>query len=139
MGDLQRYVTAQDNADSFDRAVGELRCGRKTSHWIWWVFPQVAGLGHSPSSREYAVADLVEARAFLAHPVLGQRLRAAAEALLAAPGNDPVAILGAIDAVKVRSSMTLFAAADPAEPLFEAVLERFYEGAPDPLTQRLLE
>lgn len=134
--DLQRFLDAQDG--SYPQALAELRRGRKTSHWIWWVFPQIAGLGQSPTSREYAVADLGEARDYVRHPVLGPRLREAAHLLLAAPGDDPVAILGGIDAVKVRSSMTLFAAADPDEPVFGQVLDRFYDGEPDPLTRDLL-
>lgn len=138
MSDLQRYVMAQDGDGSYDRALTELARGRKTSHWIWWVFPQLAGLGQSSTSRQYAVDGLGEARDYLAHPVLGPRLREAARTLLTAPGEDPVTILGGIDAVKVRSSMTLFAAADPGEPVFQQVLDRFYDGVPDPLTQRLL-
>ena len=137
--DLERFVSAQETGGSYDRAVQELRRGHKRSHWIWWVFPQIAGLGQSPTSREYAVRGLDEAQAYLAHPVLGQRLREAAEALLAAAGDDPQAILGGIDATKVRSCMTLFAAADPDEPLFGQVLDRFYGGKPDPLTQRLMQ
>lgn len=138
MSDLQRHVTAQEADGSYDRALTELGRGRKTSHWIWWVFPQLAGLGQSSTSRQYAVAGLGEARDYLAHPALGPRPREAARTLLAAPGEDPVAIMGGIDAVKVRSSMTLFATADPGEPVFQQVLDRFYDGAPDPLTQRLL-
>ncbi|PWJ24821.1 uncharacterized protein (DUF1810 family) [Branchiibius hedensis] len=136
--DLERFVSAQDTGGSYQQAVRELRRGRKTSHWIWWVFPQIAGLGQSPTSREYALADVDEAGAYLAHPVLGQRLRDATTALLAAPGDDPVAILGDIDAVKVRSSMTLFAATDPAEPVFQQVLDRFYDGQPDLRTISLI-
>lgn len=129
--DLEQFVNAQDTGGSYEQALRELRRGRKTSHWIWWVFPQIAGLGQSPTSRRYGVSSLAQARAYLAHPVLGQRLRDATTALRAAPGDDPVAILGDIDAVKVRSSMTLFAAADPAEPVFQQVLDRFYDGQPD--------
>lgn len=136
--DLERFVSAQDAGGSYERALQELRSGRKTSHWIWWVFPQIAGLGQSPTSRRYAISSLAQARAYLAHPVLGQRLRDATTALRAAPGDDPVAILGDIDAVKVRSSMTLFAAADPAEPVFQQVLDRFYDGQPDPRTISLI-
>jgi uncharacterized protein (DUF1810 family) len=136
---LQRFVEAQDDAAIYARALGELREGRKRSHWIWFVFPQVAGLGSSPISQAYAIRSLDEARAYLAHPTLGPRLHESTEALL---DNDPSLsaeqILGAIDAIKVRSSMTLFAKADPAEPLFSNVLDRFYAGEPDAATNRLL-
>ncbi len=136
---LRRFVEAQDDSAIYARALGELRDGQKRGHWIWFVFPQVAGLGRSPMSQAYAIRSLDEARAYLAHPVLGPRLRESCEALL---GNDPSLsaerILGGIDAVKVRSSMTLFARADPAESLFGAVLDRFYSGEPDPATDDLL-
>jgi uncharacterized protein (DUF1810 family) len=133
---LQRFVDAQEDAAIYARALGELRAGRKRSHWIWFVFPQIAGLGQSPISRAYAIRSVEEARAYLEHPVLGPRLKESAEALLAAaPGASAAEILGGIDAVKVRSSMTLFARADPAEPLFPAVLDRFYGGKADPETE----
>jgi uncharacterized protein (DUF1810 family) len=136
---LRRFVEAQDDAAIYARALGELRDGRKQGHWIWFVFPQVAGLGSSPISQAYAIRSLDEARAYLAHPTLGPRLRESTEALLA---NDPALsaeqILGTIDAIKVRSSMTLFATADPAEPLFSEVLDRFYAGETDPETERRL-
>lgn len=132
---LERFVEAQ--AGAYDRALAELRAGRKASHWMWFVFPQIAGLGRSPVARFYAIADLDEARAYLAHPVLGPRLAEATGAVSAAPGSAE-AILGAIDAVKLRSSMTLFeaAAADP-EP-FRAALDRFFGGERDPETLRRL-
>jgi uncharacterized protein (DUF1810 family) len=136
---LRRFVEAQDDAAIYARALGELRDGRKQSHWIWFVFPQIAGLGSSPMSQAYAIRSLDEARAYLAHPTLGPRLRESSEALVA---NDPSLsaerILGSIDAIKVRSSMTLFARADPSEPLFSQVLERFYAGKVDPETERRL-
>jgi uncharacterized protein (DUF1810 family) len=136
---LQRFVDAQEDAAIYARALEELRAGRKKSHWIWFVFPQIAGLGQSPMSRAYAIRSLDEARAYLAHPVLGPRLRECCEALLEAdPGASADQILGGIDAIKVRSSMTLFLRADPAQPLFQAVLDRFYSGEPDPATDRLL-
>jgi uncharacterized protein (DUF1810 family) len=136
---LQRFVAAQDDAAIYARALGELRAGRKQSHWIWFVFPQIAGLGQSPMSHAYAIHSLEEARAYLEHPVLGPRLRECCEALLAAdPGASATEILGGIDAIKVRSSMTLFARADPTEPLFQSVLDRFYAGEPDAETDRLL-
>ncbi len=134
---LQRFVDAQEDGAIYARALAELRAGRKQGHWIWFVFPQIAGLGSSPMSRVYAIGSLEEARAYLEHPVLGPRLRECAEALLAAdPSLSAEAILGGIDAVKVRSSMTLFARAAPAEQLFTAVLDRFYAGKPDPETER---
>jgi uncharacterized protein (DUF1810 family) len=132
--DLERFVDAQDDGGTYRQALAELRAGRKTSHWMWFVLPQVAGLGHSSTARRYAVADLAEARAYLAHPVLGPRLRECAQALLDLPGSDPVAVLGSIDAVKLRSSMTLFAAAAPDDPLFPAVLDRYFDGERDDAT-----
>lgn len=103
--DLERFVRAQDPV--WPAVTAELRAGRKRSHWIWFVFPQVRGLGRSRESTTYGIADLAEARAYLAHPVLGVRLAEATDLLLAAPGSDAEAILGSIDALKVRSSMTL--------------------------------
>ena len=134
--DLERFVTAQ--ATAYEGALAELRRGRKTGHWIWFVFPQIAGLGYSSMSRHYAIGSLAEARAYLAHPVLGSRLRDCAQALLAHGGRSAEAILGSIDAVKVRSSMTLFHRADPDDPVFRNMLETFYDGIPDPATDRLL-
>ena len=134
---LDRFTEAQDAGDAYGRALAELRRGRKTGHWIWFVFPQIAGLGLSAMSVRYAIGSLAEARSYLAHPVLGPRLRECAEAVLAAPG-DAVDILGDIDAIKLRSSMTLFSRADPDDPLFPRVLDRFFEGAPDRETDRLL-
>ncbi len=137
-----RFVAAQDEGDTYDNALAELRAGAKTSHWMWFVFPQVAGLGRSPMAQRYAIAGLEEARAYLAHPVLGPRLRAAAEALLAHAGaRSAEAILGGVDALKLRSSMTLFARAAPtpadAAP-FRDVLAAFYGGDGDEATlQRL--
>ena len=136
--DLQRFVTAQDEGGTYDQALAELRAGRKTSHWMWFVFPQVAGLGQSPTSRHFAVRSLDEARAYLAHPVLGARLRESAQALLDGGGTDARAVLGGIDALKLRSSMTLFARAAPEEERFQAVLDRYFGGEPDPETERRL-
>ena len=132
--DLDRFVTAQDGGGTYDAALRELRAGRKTGHWMWFVFPQVAGLGRSPTAQHYAVSGLAEARAYLAHPVLGPRLVAAARALTGLPGSDPVAVLGSVDAQKLRSSMTLFAAADPGEPVFGEVLDRYFAGDRDEAT-----
>jgi uncharacterized protein (DUF1810 family) len=136
---LQRFLDAQEDAAIYTRALAELRAGRKQSHWIWFVFPQIAGLGSSPMSRAYAIGSLEEARAYLAHPLLGPRLQECCEALLAIDPDLPAErILGGIDALKLRSSMTLFARADLEEPLFPAVLARFYDSEPDPETGRLL-
>ena len=135
--DLERFVDAQ--AGTYDQALAELRAGRKTSHWMWWVFPQVAGLGMSDTSRTYAVAGLAEARAYLRHDVLGPRLRECCQALLALQDVSATRVLGEIDAIKLRSSMTLFAVAEPAEPVFTEVLDRFYDGERDERTVRLLE
>lgn len=135
---LQRFLDAQDGG-TYDRALAELRAGRKTSHWMWFVFPQIAGLGSSPMSQAYAIRSLDEARAYLEHPVLGPRLRESTEALLAAdPGASAEAILGGIDAMKVRSSMTLFHRAAPDEQLFRDALARFYGGEADEETERRL-
>lgn len=134
--DLERFVTAQVLA--YDGALAELRRGRKTGHWIWFVFPQIAGLGRSEMSQRYAIASLEEARAYLAHPVLGARLRECAEALRAHRGRSAESILGPIDAVKVRSSMTLFHRAAPDDPVFRAVLDAFYDGRTDPATDQRL-
>jgi len=135
--DLSRFVAAQRGVH--DEALAEVRRGRKTSHWMWFMFPQLRGLGRSETSIHYGLADLDEARAYLADAVLGARLREIAAATLAAPpGRSAAEIFGAIDAMKLRSSMTLFAVADPAEPVFGAVLERFFGGEPDPATLELL-
>lgn len=136
MAALDRFVEAQ--AGTWRTALAELKAGRKTSHWMWFVFPQIAGLGRSETARFYAVADADEARAYLAHPVLGERLREAAETLLAHRGRSAEAMLGGIDAVKLRSSMTLFETVAPDEPVFAGVLEAFYGGNRDPETLRLL-
>jgi len=133
---LQRFHDAQ--AGAHDGAVAELRNGRKAGHWMWFVFPQLAGLGRSETSRFYAIESLAEARAYLADPVLGRRLHEAVRALLDSRGRSAAAVLGEIDARKLRSSMTLFARADPGDPVFATVLDRFFEGRPDELTDELL-
>src|SRR3954454_21173711 len=104
--DPERFVAAQDEGGTYERALAELRAGRKASHWMWFVFPQIEGLGRSPTARAYAIFSLAEARAYLEHPLLGPRLRECADALLALDGDDPVAVMGSIDALKLRSSMT---------------------------------
>ena len=134
--DLERFVAAQRPV--YGDVVEELRRGRKTSHWIWFIFPQVAGLGQSAMSQRYAIGSLAEARAYLEHPILGPRLREAAALLLETPGSTAEEILGSIDARKVRSSMTLFHRAAPDEAVFANVLDRFYDGVWDPATDELL-
>jgi len=136
--DLSRFVAAQDAGGTYGRALAELRAGRKTSHWMWFVFPQIAGLGRSAMARRYAIASLDEARAYLAHPLLGPRLRECAAVLLEHRSTSADAILGGIDAMKLRSSMTLFARAAPDEPVFAQVLERYFGGAADEETLRRL-
>jgi len=135
---LDRFVTAQDSGGSYQRAVEELRAGFKSGHWMWFVFPQIAGLGQSPISRQFAISSLAEAAAFLEHPVLGRRLRAAAEILAAIKGRSADQIFGSLDAMKLRSSMTLFHRAAPDEPLFGQVLTRYFDGIPDHATDALL-
>lgn len=136
--DLARFVAAQDDGGTYDRAIGELRRGRKTSHWVWFVLPQLAGLGLSATSRRYAISSLAEARAYLAHPVLGQRLLACAGVLAESEGSSADAVVGSVDAQKLRSCMTLFLHADPAEAVFGQVLDAFFDGVPDEATDRLL-
>jgi uncharacterized protein (DUF1810 family) len=134
--DLARFVAAQDGA--YEQALAEVRRGSKTGHWIWFIFPQIAGLGFSAMSQRFAIASLAEARAFLAHPVLGPRLRECARAVADTTGRTAEQIFGVIDAMKLRSSMTLFHRADPEEPVFVAVLDRYYDGVPDHATDSRL-
>ena len=136
---LDRFVAAQDRGGTYDRAVAELRAGRKQSHWMWFVFPQIAGLGSSPMAQEFAIGSLAEARAYLAHSVLGPRLVECARIVgAAAEGASATKIFGSVDAMKLRSSMTLFAAAAPEEQAFADVLTRYFDGEPDQATlQRL--
>jgi uncharacterized protein (DUF1810 family) len=136
--DLERFVAAQGDGGTYERALAELRAGRKTSHWMWFVLPQIDGLGRSPTARAYAIFSLEEARAYLGHPLLGPRLRECADALLGLAGADAVAVMGPIDAVKLRSSMTLFARADPQDDRFPGVLRKFYGGDEDEATLALL-
>jgi uncharacterized protein (DUF1810 family) len=137
--ELSRFQRAQDHAGTYHRALSELRAGRKTSHWMWFVFPQATGLGLSAMSQRFAIGSLAEARAYLAHPILGSRLRDCAAALLALDQSvDADAVLGPVDAFKLRSSMTLFVLADPGEATFRRVLDRFFDGRPDPVSERLL-
>jgi uncharacterized protein (DUF1810 family) len=132
--DLHRFVDAQDSGGTYAAALAELRAGAKRGHWMWFVFPQIAGLGRSHTARHYALAGLAEARAYLAHPVLGPRLVECARALLDLDGRSAVDVLGPVDARKLHSSMTLFALADPGEPVFADVLAGYFGGELDPGT-----
>lgn len=136
--DLQRFVDAQDSGGTYGAVVRELRAGRKTGHWIWFVFPQIAGLGRSATSQAYAISSIEEAQAYLAHPVLGPRLIGCAEAVLAVSGRSAEQIFDGIDAVKLRSSMTLFARADPGQPVFAQVLATYFNDRADPETEARL-
>ena len=131
--DLQRFVDAQDAGGTWRQALAELRAGAKRSHWMWFVLPQVAGLGRSATAQRYAISGAAEARAYLAHPVLGPRLLESARALTGLDTTDPVRVLGSVDAQKLQSSMTLFAAVSD-DPVFTEVLDRYFAGAPDPAT-----
>ena len=135
MPDLARFVSAQ--AETYPRALGEIRRGAKTSHWMWFIFPQLAGLGHSAMAQHYAIGSLEEARAYLPHPLLGARYRECVGALQDLPPTTAEAVFGGIDAMKLRSSLTLFAAAS-GEPLFDAALERWFDGDRDPRTMAML-
>lgn len=135
--DLQRFLDAQNEGGIYERALAELRAGEKASHWMWFVFPQLAGLGNSARSRTYAIRSLAEAEAYLEQPVLGPRLGECAVALLAHANRSAQDVLGEADAAKLRSSMTLFARAAPGEPVFRQLLDLYYDG-PDPETERLL-
>lgn len=134
--ELQRFVDAQDRV--YGRVVSELRAGHKTSHWMWFVFPQLAGLGSSPMAQRYAISSLDEASAYLAHPVLGPRLRECTQLVLDVIGRDISDILGYPDNLKFHSSMTLFAAVDGAPQLFETALVQYFAGKPDAKTLEML-
>ncbi len=135
---LERFVDAQDEGGTYQAAVSELRSGRKLSHWMWFVFPQIAGLGQSSMSRRYAISSLAEARAYLAHPVLGPRLVECARIVGELHGLTAQQIFGEIDAVKLRSSMTLFDHADPVNEVFRRALDAHFAGIGDDATERLL-
>ena len=133
---LTRFLEAQEG--TYATALAEVRAGHKRSHWMWWIFPQLRGLGRSETARRYGIADAAEARAYLGHPVLGPRLIEVTEAMLAHAGTPAAAILGQTDAQKLRSSATLFAAVGDL-PCFDAVIDRFYDGARCRFTQGALE
>ncbi|WP_431268760.1 DUF1810 domain-containing protein [Dankookia sp. P2] len=134
---LDRFLAAQ--APVIDQVRAELTAGRKRSHWMWFVFPQLRGLGHSAMAQQYGLASLEEARAYLAHPVLGKRLRDCTALVNAVQGRSAEEILGEVDALKFRSCLTLFAAAEPGEGVFRTALDRYYAGAEDPRTLALLQ
>lgn len=134
---LQRFLDAQ-TAD-YPVALAEIRRGRKQSHWMWYIFPQLQGLGRSTTAQYYALQDATEAAAFAQHPVLGERLVRISQALLALPGHDAARIMGAPDDVKLRSSMTLFSALPGAHPVFQQVLDKFFDGRMDARTVQLLK
>jgi uncharacterized protein (DUF1810 family) len=136
--DLARFLAAQDRDATYHQAYDELRAGRKTGHWMWFVFPQLEGLGRSAMSRRFAISTLAEAAAYLGHPVLGPRLIECTQIVGTVPASSAESIFGGVDARKLHSSMTLFARADPTQPVFRQVLDRFFEGAPDPATEQLL-
>ena len=133
---LNRFLAAQQ--DTYSSALAELRAGWKLSHWMWFVFPQLAGLGHSSTARFYAIQDLDEATAYLAHPVLGPRLVECCEAMLLHATRSARDILGSPDDLKLRSCVTLFAKIQPAHPVFQRILDAFYSGRPDSRTLGLL-
>jgi uncharacterized protein (DUF1810 family) len=136
--DLERFVEAQNDGGTYQRAVGELRRGRKDSHWMWYVFPQIAGLGQSDTSRRFAISSLDEARAYLGHPVLGPRLIECTRVLTELRGRTATQIFCHPDDWKLQSSMTLFVRAAPNEPLFAEVLERYFDGVADAATEERL-
>ena len=129
---LARFIDAQRN--TYAQALGELQAGRKRTHWMWFIFPQIAGLGHSPMAQRYAIRGLEEARAYLQHPELGPRLKACTAAVLASDGRTAHEIFGSPDDMKFRSSMTLFGRADPTIPAFGQALAVYYQGQEDPHT-----
>jgi uncharacterized protein (DUF1810 family) len=134
--DPERFLKAQELA--FDTALDELHAGSKQTHWMWFVFPQLRGLGRSSLAQRYAISGIEEAKAYLQHPVLGRRLRRCVEAVLGVPDRTLRQIFGSPDDIKFRSSMTLFALADGGEPLFQEALDRYCDGVMDPVTLKLL-
>lgn len=137
MNDLQRFIDAQK--DDFEIALAEIKRGRKQSHWMWYIFPQIAGLGHSSTAKFYEIENRDEANEFLAHPTLCERLIKMAEALLEIQGKTAHQIFGSPDDLKLKSSMTLFGALEKTHPVFQRVLDKFFDGAPDARTLELLD
>lgn len=134
---LSRFVQAQE--DDYERALSEIKSGQKRSHWMWYIFPQVDGLGFSPTSKRYSIKSIAEAKAYLNHPVLGPRLTECAEAVLHVEGRSAYEILGSPDDMKLRSCATLFAHISPVESVFDRLLDKFFQGDPDPKTLHLLK
>lgn len=134
---LDRFVRAQEGV--YERVLAELRQGRKRSHWIWYIFPQIAGLGRSATAQEYAIGSLAEAQAYLAHSVLGPRLRECSSLVEAVQGKNANQIFGDPDDIKFRSSMTLFAQAAPGDALFQSCLDKYFDGEPDHATLERLQ
>ena len=135
--DLQRFLKAQEGV--YSTALAEIRSGRKRSHWIWYIFPQIQGLGFSPTAQRYAIKDLGEAKAYMQDPVLKERLLEISSALLELSSSDPTAVMGYPDDLKLRSSMTLFMQAAPEEPVFRKVLDKYFSGRPDGKTVEILQ
>jgi len=131
---LERFIQAQ--TEDYARALDEIRSGRKRSHWMWYVFPQFAGLGSSPTSQRFAIESVAEARAYLGHPILGPRLREVAQAALDVEGRTAQEIFGSPDDLKLRSCATLFAAVAPGDSVFQRLLDKYFAGEPDPRTVR---
>jgi len=136
--DLGRFVRAQDAGGTYAQALAELRKGRKVSHWMWFVFPQIAGLGRSATAREFALSSVREAQAYVEHEVLGPRLWESSAAVAALRGRRAVEVFGSVDALKLRSSMTLFSVAASEEPVFAEVIDGFFDGEPDDATLGLI-
>ncbi len=136
---LQRFVAAQDTDRTFEHALAEITRGAKTSHWMWFIFPQLAGLGKGAIAKTYSIGGRAEAAAYLAHPVLGPRLVQCAEAALGVTARSAESIFGTTDALKLRSSATLFASCSPEGSVFHRILARYYGDEPDAWTVRLLE
>lgn len=133
---LKRFIDAQEK--DYQIALSEIKMGRKRSHWMWYIFPQIQGLGVSETSQVYAIKDIYEAKEYLNHPVLGARLIEICNELLQLPGDNATAIFGSPDDIKLRSSMTLFASINNASPVFQSVLEKFFKGMKDSKTLRII-
>jgi len=136
VNDLQHFIKAQDR--DYDTALFEVRKGKKQSHWMWYIFPQIQGLGLSETSRFYAIKNIEEAKAYLDHPMLGKRLIEVSGELLTLPSNDANEIFGSPDDMKLKSSMTLFSCIEGADPIFQGVLDKFFAGNKDDGTLRII-
>ena len=136
VNDLKRFLKAQEQ--TYEAALGEIRNGKKEGHWMWFIFPQISGLGFSDTSKFYAIQGQQEAAAYLNHEILGKRLVTISTELLKLPVHNPDAIFGSVDSMKLRSSMTLFAQLEHSHPVFQQVLDKFFGGAMDETTIRLL-